>query len=184
MRRIAAAVGVALAGLGLAMVLGVPVSPFSMQSLFVTLVGVLAGVQGLRYAGERRAVEPAATRTGDPERRSHVPVPGDDLDSGLALPRDLRDGSSYRRREVVGRLREIAVETMVARDVCAREEAESRVAEGTWTDDPIASWFLAEDAEQLPLSTRLRFFVRRESAYAHGVYRTVDEIVALQEAPP
>ena len=181
MRRIAAAIGLAAAGLGLAIVAGVPVSPFSMQEAFIVLVGLLALVQGLRYASDRAGTETRGTRTGDPEQRSHVPVPGDDADASLGLPQTLRDRGSFRREDVRNRFRAVAADTMVSQRICDREEAQSRLERGDWTDDPIASRFLAEDPDPLPLRTRLGLMVRRESAYAHGVLRALDEIERLQE---
>jgi hypothetical protein len=181
MRRFAAALGVALAGIGLAMIAGVPL-PFSMQRTFVTLTGVLTLLQGLRYASARRAVEREAASTGDPEQRTHAPVPGDDVDAGLGLPRDLSQRGSFRREDVRDRFREVAAETMEIRGVCGREEAESHLDDGTWTDDPFAARLLSAepDAMPIPLRDRLSLLVRRESAYAHGVHRAIDEIERLQ----
>ena len=181
MRRLAAGIGLAAAGLGLAIVAGVPIRLFSMQEIFITLVGLLALFQGGRYASDRFGVEPRATQTGDPELRNQVPVPGDDADASLGLPRELTDSGSFRREDVRNRFRSVAVETMVARRICNRKEAESRIASGEWTDDPIASRFLADDSDPIPLRTRLGLLLRRESAYAHGVHRSLAEIERLQE---
>lgn len=152
-----AAIGGLCVVAGLASLAGYAVPGLSATYVFVTFVGVVAGVQGLRYALRRRKVTVFETETGDAERRYRVPVPGDDADRELALPggwRGRRGSSTVRER-----VREAAVRTLVLRDNCTEAEAEARIEEGTWTDDPVAARYLGADAS-VPLRTRLRLAVR------------------------
>lgn len=152
-----AAVGGLCVVFGLAALAGYAVPGLNATYLFVTFVGVVAGVQGLRYALRRRTVTVLETETGDTERRYRVPVPGDDVDRELARPdgwRGNRGSAAVRER-----IREAAVRTLVLRDNCTEAEAEARLEEGSWTDDPVAARYLGADAS-VPLRTRLRLVVR------------------------
>lgn len=156
-----AAAGGLCVALGLASLVGYAVPGLNATYVFVTFVGVLAGIQGLRYALRRRKVTVHETETGDSERRYRVPVPGDDADRELALPGEWRGrrGSSTVRE----RVRETAVRTLVLRNNCTEAEAEARIEAGTWTDDPVAARYLGADAS-VPLRTRLRLAVRGDAA--------------------
>lgn len=142
---------------GLASLAGYAVPGLNATYLFVTFVGVIAGVQGLRHALGRRNVTVLETETGDSERRYRVPVPGGDVDRELSFSggwRGRRGSSTVRVR-----IREAAVRTLVLRDNCTEAEAEARIDVGTWTDDPVAAQYLGADAS-VPLRTRLRLAVR------------------------
>lgn len=152
-----AAVGGLCVVAGLAGLAGYVVPGLNATYVFVTLVGVVAGVQGLRYALRRRKVTVLETETGDTERRYRVPVPGDDVDRELSPSggwRGSRGSSTVRQR-----IREAAVRTLVLRDNCTEAEAEARLEEGAWTDDPVAAQYLGADVS-VPLRTRLRLVVR------------------------
>lgn len=152
-----AAVGGLCVVAGLAGLAGYAVPGLNATYVFVTLVGVVAGVQGLRYALRRRKVTVLETETGDTERRYRVPVPGDDVDRELSPSGGWRGGrGSSTVRE---RIREAALRTLVLRDNCTEAEAEARLDEGSWTDDPVAARYLGADVS-VPLRTRLRLVVR------------------------
>ncbi|RDI71330.1 DUF7269 family protein [Halopelagius longus] len=172
----AAAGGVFVLG-GLAGLAGFAVPGLNATTVFVTFVGLIAGVQGLRYALRRRNVTVFATETGDTERRYRVPVPGEDADRELSVAGGWRGGrGSSGVRE---RIRESAVETLVLRDNCTEAEAEARIDEGSWTDDPVAARYLGADAA-VPLRTRIRLAVRGDVAAVRAT-RAVAAVERLRD---
>ncbi|AWB28010.1 DUF7269 family protein [Halococcoides cellulosivorans] len=96
-------------------------------------------------------------RSRRPDDGLDLAVAGGDIEASLDR---LREGSSEGvpvrtdRHRVRRRLTELAVATIAARDECSRAAAGERVARGTWTDDPRAAAFLADD-ERPPLDVRI-----------------------------
>lgn len=173
---VAAAVGVLAVLGGVAGLAGFVVPGLSATFVFVLVVGILTGVQGLRYALGRRHVDYRATDTGDPELRYRVPTPGDDVDRRLS-DRSWRVRGAAKLR---ARLREVAVETLVRHDNCSTERAERRVDEGTWTTDPVAARYLGADVP-LSLVDRVQLLVRRQSSTPARVARTIAAIESVRE---
>jgi hypothetical protein len=180
-RRLVTLVGLAAVGLGLVSVVLRETFGFSLSYTFVTLVGALAIVQGIRAVSQRRQSEYAETETADPERRFQVPTPGDEFDEQVtgAVGWSLRNVSE--QRDVRNRLHQTAVDTLVIHEHCSVAEAEANIEAGTWTDDAVAARFLSDDAPDLPLRTRIRELFRRESRFRQQVRHTVAAIATLQE---
>jgi hypothetical protein len=156
-------------------------STVSLDYLFVTLVGLLALVQGVRLANERRSREGYAAETGDPEVRFSVPTPGDDLESELRGLGGWAPRGVEHRKRARQTLYETAVETLVTHTGVSRETAEERIDDGSWTEDPVAARFLSRNAPEIPLGTRLRGLLGRESAFSRGARHTVDALTRIQE---
>jgi len=180
-RRLAAAVGVAAATFGLAVVSGALPRPFGLDDAFVLLVGALAVVQGLRYGLARRGVEYEATEFGDPELRYRVPAPGDDDDEYLTGSGGVGYRARQRRREFRDRLRELAAETVALRENCSEADATDLIDEGVWTDDPYAAHFLSRGSVPIPLHLRARAALSRVSSFRFYVDRSVAAIDAARE---
>jgi hypothetical protein len=180
MKRITAVVGVVATVFGLAVVVNRGLAGlFDLNYAIVTLVGALALVQGARYALSRRKTAFHATATDDPELRYHVPTPGDDIDLDFGGSRSL--WRSQRREDTRNRLRETALDTLTGYGGMPREEAETRLDEGTWTDDPIAAATLQESPPRPTIVSRLRAVFRAESSFARGVRHVIDELTEIQE---
>lgn len=162
--------------LGLGIVAGAFGVPFSLRSAFVTLVGLLALLQGLRYAAVRRSTPRRATDVEAPERRHRVPVPGDDVDEQLDVAGGWRGRGVTVREKVRDRLRAALVETLVLRENYTEATATDLVDEGTWTDDPVAAAFVAGDPPPFSLRRRFALFVSSESAFRHAAARTIRAI--------
>lgn len=182
MRRVAAVVGLTAVGFGLVSVALRETFGFSLSYAFVTLVGALAILQGIRYAGARRHCELTETETGDPELRYRVPTPGDEFDEQVVDATGWSLRSVSRQREVRNRLHQATLDALVVSDNCQSAQAEARIEAGTWTDDAIAASFLSDDAPAPPLGARLRTFFRREPYFGHRVRHTIDAIARLREA--
>ncbi|WP_203229090.1 DUF7269 family protein [Halobellus captivus] len=203
-RDLPAIVGTAGVLVGLAGFAGFVVPGVSASFAFVALVGVIAGVQGVRYALGRREVTTVETETGDPERRHRVPAPGDDAwrkatRTGGRIRRghlgrrgrSARHGSGrdgrrsanvtrWRRRPprtMRRRVRDAVVETIRLREHCSIEDAERLIETGAWTDDPVAAGYLGADVA-LSLETRVRLLLAR-NAYQARTRRAVDALEAL-----
>ncbi|QZP36917.1 DUF7269 family protein [Halobaculum magnesiiphilum] len=175
--RAVAALGVAAVAFGFVVVVQRGLAGlFDLTYVFVTGAGVLALVQGIRYANEARTVEHRATETGDPEDRYEVPVPGDD-DDELISRGGFSRASIKRRREFHHHLREVAEETLRARGDYADGEVADAVDDGTWTDDPVAAWFLGTDISPPPRA-RLRRLLGADAEFRYGVVHTVDALSA------
>jgi hypothetical protein len=172
-------VGVVAVLVGLAGVLVGLTGPFSLTEAFVTAVGLLALVQGVRYALDRRATERRWTSLGEPERRYRPPTPGDDFDRRTNVSR--LPVASLRR--IRTRLREAAVASMVAQGVTP-DDADDRIAQGEWTDDPVAASFLQVGSTPVPLRDRIRALVDGRPIERVRVSRTVAAIAALWEDEP
>ncbi|MFC7097715.1 DUF7269 family protein [Halobaculum marinum] len=177
--RLSAVVGVAAVLFGLVVVLQRGLAGlFDLTYVFVTGAGALALVQGIRYANEARGADRRAVETGDPEDRYEVPTPGDETDA-LVSTRGFSRASIKRRREFRTRLRRVAVETLRARGDYAGDAVEAAVDEGTWTDDPVAAWFVGADVS-LPPAARLRRLLGSDVEFRFGVARTVDALAAAR----
>jgi hypothetical protein len=179
-RRLTLALGVLAATAGLASALTGSAFGFGLDYLFVTLVGLLAVVQGLRYGAARRGADFEFTETGDPELRHEVPTPGEEFDAGLAASQGWSYRSMRERDEIHDRLREAAVESLVTHRELSRAEAERQVDEGEWIDDADAADVLATGSVRRGPRDVLRGLLRREPRYQYGVRRAVDEIDAIQ----
>lgn len=176
MRRIVALLGLIATLLGLTALGGLTLG-IGLSEGIVTMIGLVAIAQGLRSLDARRGTEFEQATTGDPEQRYHVPTPGDEYPENLG--EDVQWDQMLRRHSHLAEyLREAVVETLVLRGTYDREEAETAVARGTWTDDPVAAGFLGEDVP-IPVSERLRELASRRPTYLRRADRTID---ALAEA--
>jgi hypothetical protein len=180
--RVAVLLGVVTTLFGVAVVLQRGLAgTISLDYLFVTLVGLLALVQGVRLANERRSREGYAAETGDPELRFSVPTPGDELESELRGLGGWAPRGVEHRKRARQTLYDATVETLVTQTGVSREVAEERIDDGSWTDDPVAARFLSRNAPEIPLSVKLRGLVTRGSAFERGARHTVNVLVRLQE---
>lgn len=181
-----AALGIGLAGLGLAVVALPNLSRVvGLPRLAVALLGALALVEGVRSLQSRRHTEVEGAELPDPEARHDPPRPGDDFDERVASL-DRRRGRSWdgrEHRQLRDRLRAAAVEAVAHRRRLPRAAARDRVEAGDWTDDPAAAWYLGGPAvPSPPWSVRLRAFLGGGSPVGFYARRTVDAIVGLREA--
>lgn len=148
---------------------------FDFGYTFVTLVGMLAVVQGLRYALGRRKTERVTLDLGEPERRYVVDVPGDDLDDRIRRSGGRTRGAARARERIRTRLRDVAAAELVATRNYTESEAEDAIAAGTWTDDPAAAAFLSE-TRSMPIRDIFRARLAGMSSFRFGMSRTIAEL--------
>ena len=148
------------------------------STVVVTLIGVLAVAQGVRYANERRGRDRRPAAPGEPERRAPATVPGADLDDRIARMTTASPGGYASRRELRERVRTVAVAAVARQRNCSTEAAERAVEEGEWTDDPTAAAFFAGDASY-PVRVRIAAALRGRSRYGYGLRAAIDAIDRL-----
>lgn len=182
-QRVAAALGTALAVLGLASL----VAPGLLGRLptdraLVLVLGVLLVLGGVREVNRRRTTERLYAETPDAEAVVELPTPGDAFDdrfSRLARTR-YRVTERKRIREELGDLTE---ETLVRRQGLTPEEARAAMRAGTWTDDQFAAAMFSADSPRMGTVARIRELFGSRSTFHHRVRRTADELVALVDDP-
>lgn len=173
--------GLALVGAGFVVLLQRGLAGlFDVSYLFVTGVGVLAALLGLNYFNVGRRTRRRETVVDDVELRYEATVPGTETDEMIADATDLSRGSVAYRRELRDRLREVAVETLRRTESVGEATAETAVADGDWTPDPVAAWFLGEGTDDAPFSVRVRGVVGSESGFAFAARRTTAAIAAVE----
>jgi len=144
----------------------------------VTVVGLLALVQGIRVARSRQATDLQAAETPDVETVESMPTPGDEFDEMVA---QLRSGPRRvlirERADLRDALEEAALTAVADRENCSREQAAEALDAGTWTDDVHAAAFLGgADAPSPPLLDRVKIAASGESPFQLQIRRTADAV--------
>lgn len=153
---------------------------FDLSYLFVTVVGVVAIVLGLNAITEARERSQEAANVPDVELRYELPTPGEDVDGLLTDAEGFSRASVTRRRNFHERLRAATLETLVARgEYPTTTAAERAVDAGTWTDDPVAAWFVGETPEP-PWAVRARGVLGSNSKFSFATRRTVAALRRVQ----
>lgn len=161
----------------------VPVSPGAANAdlgyLLVAALGLVAVVLVATVLGARAAFGIQQADPPAPETPQRAPRPGESFDEFVDGDVGLRDRLvGDRHRQVEGRLREAAVETVRQERAITRDEARRAVARGTWTDDGAAAGFLASSGRP-PLGTRVVAAARGRSTYQRCARRTAEAIARL-----
>lgn len=122
--------------------------------LFVVPLGVAATVVVLGLLASRsvRGVDQCAPP--DPEGLPTADAPGEAFDRLVTGGWRSAPGAIRRRDWLHDRLRSVAVGTLMRKEGCARPTARRRIADGTWTDDPVAAAFLAAGPDEGRVSAR------------------------------
>lgn len=152
---------------------------FDFSYSVVTLVGVLALVQGVRYGLARRGADRSRVDLGDPEMRYEVDAPGTEIDDRLRRTSGFKHTSSRRRERLRGRIRDVAAEAVSRRESVSRRTADRLIADGSWTDDSVSTAFLAEGGSY-PISAYVRARIAGESTFAYGMRRAIEEIEGVE----
>lgn len=173
--------GVGLAGLGLVALVAPGVLDADVGYTALVVVAALALVQSLRLVSARRHADLVRERTPDTEEIRTATPPGEELQEAFRQFR--HEPHAFYRMSGRPGLRTAAVAALVRYEGLSEEEAIDRVDAGTWTDDRDAAQFL-EKGTTHSLSRTVRRWVRGESAYQHGVRRSVDAIAAIAGLAP
>lgn len=176
-------VGTVAAAVGLAMVfqpgLATAIGGSDTQ---IIIVGLLALVQGLRVANDRRGNQITGAETDDPEIVAPMPTPGHAFDERLSRVRAAGFGRARDRREIRTRLTDLAVEAVARDENCSREVARERVESGEWTDDPYAAAFLSNaSTADVPWYAHVRNAIHREPRFQRHARHAVDALARYAE---
>ncbi len=153
---------------------------FDLGYLFVTFLGIIAGVIGVYHLNRRHETPRRLSEFDDPERRYQASTPGDDLDRRLetiSIERRVRGPQQHIR----DRIRNAAIRSLIIHAGYDPTTAERAVDDGTWTDDPVAASFLAKD-QPYPPQLRVKAFFGRVDISAVGADRTIEAITAVIES--
>jgi hypothetical protein len=173
------ALGTLAAAVGLAAVVRPSlVAGVSLPGALVSLLGLLAVVQGARVAYGRYTADRPRENDPLPERRHVATVPGESFDSTLARVGE-RGRRAGERREIRDRLRSAAVAALTRYEGLSEAAARQRLADGSWTDDPVAAAFFARGAVSPRLRDRLRGMVT--SSYRLRAVRAIDQLSAVAD---
>ncbi|WP_226479235.1 DUF7269 family protein [Natrinema amylolyticum] len=173
-----AIVGVGLVLIGLAFV-AVPelTAPFGLGESIVSVVGVIALLQGLRTVQARRHTDVTQTELPAPERPQELLTPGEEIDAAIESGRVAysREGKQLRER-----LERAATDALVLERGLTEDEARAALENGTWTDDPLAAaQFTTTIPDWAPWHVRFRETVRRDRPRRAG--RAAAEIARIAE---
>lgn len=148
----------------------------------IVLVALLAALATLSVAS-RRWDDQDRAETPEPERRSRVPVPGADLAAAADAFRPRERGFAVTSRRLSLGLRGAAVAVLTRFEGLPADEAENRVDDGTWTDDPVAAAAVSPELEGPSPTLRQRVGALRGGSTARrGVRRAVAAIASV--GPP
>jgi hypothetical protein len=178
MNRPLVALGTVAAAVGLvAVVRPSVVAGLSLPGALVSLIGALALFQGARIVYGRYTADGPWEQDPLPERRHVATVPGESFDDTLARAdeRGRRTGAGE-RRETRDRLRSAAVAALTRYEGLSESAARERLADGDWTDDPVAAAFFARGAVSPRLRDRLRGVFA--SSYRRRAVRAIDQLSA------
>lgn len=123
-----------------------------------------------------------ALRADPPETATATPVVGSSFQKRIETAKSA--AAAGRDDGVRGRLRSLAVETLVTAEGCSREAARERVAEGSWTDDAVAVAYLADREATLPFWRRLLAWLRPAATRARRIERAADAIARRATTRP
>ncbi|WP_372480321.1 DUF58 domain-containing protein [Halomicrobium sp. HM KBTZ05] len=171
--RLLAAVGLVAFAVGVGALVAPGVFGLGIQRYAVVVIGLLAVAAALRVVQGRRHAPRRRAETAMPEAVPAVPSPGEELDAVLAAFDPTRYGTADRRRK---QLRRVATEVLTRYRGDSEATAREAIERGTWTDDPVAAGFLADERSRPPLTDRLRTRLGGASPYWQGIERTVRAI--------
>ena len=109
-----------------------------------------------------------------------TPSPGHELDDLLYRLTELREGTIEYRQRIQERVAEIAIEVIVHRHDCSREEAIGQLESETWTDDEVAANFFVGGAASTGSTSLVDRLLDRfrttTTEYERQLERTVEAI--------
>lgn len=150
------------------------------NSMYLTAIALVALLGGGMVVYARLTASDSRIELPTPERKHIYSTPGDEFDRQLAslTPRGRRKGMRE-RRAVRDRLDEIAISVLV-RDGDSEARARERLVDGTWTDDPHAAAFFAEEnASDIPLEDRLRVAFSTEPSSRKRARHAIDALARI-----
>lgn len=177
---------VLLAGLGAGLVvLGVATvaaptlaGVIAIPNVPVAIVGGLAGVFGVLVGLRRRDSRVRGAEPPVVEDAVDHPTPGDAFDEQLRGAAGFGVEAARHRRVSRDHLADVAITVLTATEGCTEAEAEQALAQGTWTDDPIAAACFADTPPQPGIRGALVPYLDGRSRYERELVHAVDALQA------
>ncbi|WP_136687223.1 DUF58 domain-containing protein [Halorhabdus amylolytica] len=175
-----------LGGLGLLAVLAgtaVILAPelgagFSPGYVIVFVIGGLLLVIAATRWRDRLVTSIESATLPDVEERSTVSVPGADFDAMLRGGTGNSIECVKQRSKIRSRVETVTTAVLDDRPTDNIDVAD-RLADGTWTDDPVAAALFTDADESLSIRTRITSFVTGRSVFRRRVERAIDELFRL-----
>ncbi|WP_220132663.1 DUF58 domain-containing protein [Halorhabdus salina] len=172
------AIGSLLVGVGFVVVWKPSLVGTSTEYLAVYAISVVAIIAGIWYSYRRTFASVSESTPPTVEARSTTSVPGSTFDRLLRGPFPSQGDRIKARRRVSKRLRQATIDvldsTSTDRDASSIEAA---LSAGTWTDDPMAGDFFAEEATERTLRDRIENVrLGRPNLFVLSVERVVGEL--------
>lgn len=133
---------------------GISVGEFVLLALGYGSILYAVNVVRVRRKSERRLADPP-----DPELVPEGEIPGADFDDVLAAAHGTSRRATDQRRRIRRHVERTAVDAIRYRHDCTEEAARERLADGTWTDDPLAAAYFTDGPvsfEEFPMRRRAR----------------------------
>ncbi|MBP1923369.1 hypothetical protein J2751_002411 [Halorubrum alkaliphilum] len=153
-------------------------------AVFLPLVGVVLALYAAWMAARFRSQgseSPLEAAVDDGPATGNPVGPGTERRLSTAIDARYQCRPTSAARTIRTELTEGAVRAVRTRHGRSPSAAREAVRTGTWTDDPVAAAFLAEES-RLPLTERVRTAIDPGSAYRRRVRRTVAAIESLDPA--
>lgn len=156
---------------------------FENDYLFVVPLGLAAAtfVLGALASRSVRGIDQATPP--DPERVPTADAAGAEFDRLVGSGWRSAVAAHRRRVWLRERLQETAIRTVSRAERCSRTVARRRVVAGTWTDDPVAAAYLADDPERARRSATadVGAYLRLESPLQRRARRAARAIEGVAE---
>ncbi|QGN08155.1 DUF58 domain-containing protein [Halorhabdus sp. CBA1104] len=172
------AIGTLLVGVGLVVVWNPSLVEISIEYLAVYVISVVAVIAGIWYSYRRIVSSVSESTPPTVEARSTTSVPGSTFDRLLGGPFPTQADRIKARRRVSKRLRRVTTDVL---DSTSADRAvgsiEAALADGTWSDDPVAGDFFAEQTGDRTLRDRLETVrLAPHNPFVLGVERVVGDL--------
>ncbi|MFB6266290.1 MAG: hypothetical protein ABEI31_01420 [Halodesulfurarchaeum sp.] len=178
-RDLLAGLGVLLGSAGLLAALAPgTVLGLNLAVLPLPLVGLGALLLALGgYVARRRAT---GTRASPPsvEERVSVSEPGVEADESLRTAAGVGLRATSERATIEDRLRETAIDVLMATRGCDRAAAIEHLEDGTWTDDQRASAFFQTEPPETPLRDVIRGVITGRSQFSRNARHVIGALDA------
>jgi uncharacterized repeat protein (TIGR01451 family) len=183
LHRIGISIGAIMLGIGVVLLFATDTADTIPIGLWVADVGALVAILlGVWVARTRYRTRPDETTVPDVERRLATPSPGHELDTLIYRLTELREGTIEYRERIQRRVGDIAVRVITRRQDCSRDEARTQLAEGTWSDNSMATSFFTGGSRARTrslLGEVLAHISGTENPYKRQVQETITAIEAV-----
>lgn len=179
-RTLLAIVGIAATGMGVAIAISPGLAAtVSVPTIPISALGAISLVFAAGVALRRRDATVRGAEPSEVEKVVEHPRPGDSFDTAIRSASGIGIDAARHRREGREHLADVAIDVLVLTEGYTEAEADAALAEGTWTDDPVAAACFAAEPPSPGLGGVLSRYVDRRSQYERELVHAIDALDAL-----